>query len=320
VLSQARGPVEAAAFSADGQRVLTAGPGGLARILRRDGRLVRALRQPSAVRSAIWSPDGRLVLTAGADGSVRVWRAGDGKLLRVRRDVSPGPIALDRRGDLLAGPTLSGQVGLWRLPSLRPVRPVGSRGAYLAAALSPDGRLVAGAGDDGAIRLWDARTGKRRRVLPGHRDAVTSVSFSPDGRSLVSASRDHEVHIWDLTPGPHAPARLRGHSGTVFGASYNPDGQLIVSAGPTTAGVWDAASGSLLVYLRAGAKHLTSAVFSPDGRRILTSGVDGAVRVYECAFCGGREQLAGAARERLAELARPLPPTLRRRYLPQAAS
>jgi WD40 repeat protein len=257
-------------------------------------------------------------------------------------------MALDRRGDLLAGPTLSGQVGLWHLPSLRPVRRVGSRGAYLAAALSPDGRLVAGAGADGMIRLWAVRTGKRRRVLQGHHDAVTSVSFSPDGRSLVSASRDHDVRIWDLTAGPHAAAsccpvgnrssthfgvrkspsaRLRGHSGTVFGASYNPDGQLIVSAGPTTAGVWDAANGSLLVYLRAGATpcpgttcNLTSAVFSPDGRRILTSGVDGAVRVYECAFCGGRDQLAAAARERLAELARPLPPALRSRYLPVPAS
>ena len=96
-------------------------------------------------------------MTAGADAAVRVWTVGDGRILRSRRHVSPGPIALDRRGDLLAGPTPSGGVGLWRVPSLQPVRRLGGRATFLAAALSPDGRLAAGAGADGLVRIWKVR-------------------------------------------------------------------------------------------------------------------------------------------------------------------
>ena len=73
----------------------------------------------------------------------------------------------------------------------------------------------------------------------------------------------------------------------------------------------------MLLYLHAGAGHLTSAVFSPDGRRILTSGIDGRVRVYDCTFCGNLHELSRAARARLAGLSRPLSPTDRRRYLPE---
>ena len=208
------------------------------------------------------------------------------------------------------------------MPSLQPVRRLGGGKTLLAAALSPDGRLAAGGGADGTVRLWEVPTGKPHGVLHGHRYAVTSVSFSPDGRFLVSASLDHDVRIWSVAGGsgtsPLKP--LRGHGGPVFGASFNPDGHLIVSAGPSRAGVWNSATGSVLLYLHAGAGHLTSAEFSPDGRRIVTSGIDGTVRGYDCRFCGNLEELVGAARARLAELARPLAPADRHRYLPEAAS
>jgi hypothetical protein len=61
---------------------------------------------------------------------------------------------------------------------------------------------------------------------------------------------------------------------------------------------------------------LTSASFSPDGRRILTSSRDGTVRSYLCQLCGGIDALLGLADTRIAGLARLMTPAQRERYLP----
>ena len=61
-----------------------------------------------------------------------------------------------------------------------------------------DGRWVASAGEDSAVKIWDSRTGKLVRNFRGHTSVVTSVAFSPDGQWLVSGSRDHTVKVWDL--------------------------------------------------------------------------------------------------------------------------
>jgi len=64
----------------------------------------------------------------------------------------------------------------------------------------PDGLILAGAGGDGVIRLWDVQTMELVREFPGHSAAVTSLAFNPDGSKLATGSLDASVRIWSLTP------------------------------------------------------------------------------------------------------------------------
>ncbi len=74
----------------------------------------------------------------------------------------------------------------------------GFYGNILAVSFAPYGPLLATAGYDGTVRLWDAATRSPAAVLRGHRAAVTELAWSPDGRWLASVSEDGTVRLWGM--------------------------------------------------------------------------------------------------------------------------
>lgn len=68
-------------------------------------------------------------------------------------------------------------------------------------AVSADGRYVASAGNDKAVRVWNAADGKLYRTLSGHADHVYSLAFHPKNGRLVSADLKGALKEWDLGTG-----------------------------------------------------------------------------------------------------------------------
>jgi hypothetical protein len=103
------------------------------------------------------------------------------------------------------------------------------------AVLSPVADLLAVAGADGAIRLWDLRSRNRANVLrtdlhrrTGHDAAALSLGFSPDGSLLASAHVDGVVHLWNMAKGEEVPVRLR-HDESVGTLAFSPDGATLAT-------------------------------------------------------------------------------------------
>jgi WD40 repeat protein len=60
------------------------------------------------------------------------------------------------------------------------------------------GRMLASAGRDRAVRLWDLRTRQPfGEPLRGHEGTVGAVAFDPTGRLLASAGGEGTVRLWD---------------------------------------------------------------------------------------------------------------------------
>jgi eukaryotic-like serine/threonine-protein kinase len=188
----------------------------------------------------------------------------------------------------------------WR-PRWHLLRTVFSHGdAMTAAAFSPDGRWLVTGSNDRTARLWETSTGRQLAELP-HRDEVLAVAFSPDGRTVLTGSgspdgQRGEARLWDAATGEPKGEPL-AHGRPVAGVAFSPDGARFVTrsdhplaerGGPVAgekgeARLWEAASGRPFGGRLAHRGRVRVAVFSPDGRRLLTGGGDTIARLWEAA-------------------------------------
>jgi WD40 repeat protein len=139
-----------------------------------------------------------------------------------------------------------------------------------SVAFSPDGRLLASTDRvfprDGVIHLWEVRTGRKIGRLEGHSWFVRSLVFTLCGDTLISSGGDG-IRFWDL-----ATLEQKGNLPYPGMLTLSPDGRLLAAYGANTPEVrlYDPGTGKLLRTLHCGSS-LCSAVFSPDGKTLLTA-------------------------------------------------
>jgi WD40 repeat protein len=154
---------------------------------------------------------------------------------------------------------------------------IGGVSPRIAAAFSPDSRIIATGHLDHTVRLWELPAVKER-VLAGHTGPVERVAFSHDGKWLASAAADRSVRLWDMTTGR---ARVfEGHSGPAMTLVFSPDGKWLASASlDHTVRLWDLPSGTGRV-LSGFDDAALAAQFSPDSETLAASSGNGAVRLW----------------------------------------
>ena len=144
----------------------------------------------------------------------------------------------------------------------------------LAVDYSPDGRMLASAGELQHIKLWDAQTGDLIRTLPGHADRIRSLAFHPDGRRLASCDMSGGVKLWDVTDG-RLIHHFTNHTGFTRSLAFNRDGRTVtVGSTDKKLSFWDVESGALLRSLPM-TEELAHVLFTPDGQYLVTASREG---------------------------------------------
>src|SRR5205809_519026 len=70
-----------------------------------------------------------------------------------------------------------------------------------AVAWSPHGNLIASAGRDRTVQVWEPSTGRHLLTFEGHSDCLLSVAWSPDGQYIASGCTAGIVHVWRADSG-----------------------------------------------------------------------------------------------------------------------
>ncbi|MFJ2738349.1 protein kinase [Streptomyces sp. NPDC087440] len=148
--------------------------------------------------------DGRRVLFYGREGTVVLHDPGGAcePTVMPAQNRYTSPLALAADGRTAATATYD-RVQLWDTRTGEELRSLAAAVGLLD--LSPDGRLLAGASRDGAVRLWDVATGRTLRTYRGHESEIGALVFLDDGRHLLTAGRDNTVRRRRL-PGTYTAA------------------------------------------------------------------------------------------------------------------
>ncbi len=165
--------------------------------------------------------------------------------------------------------------------------------ATQTAALSPVEDVLALAGSDGAVRLWDLGARRRLAVLrtemhgrAGHDARVVCLAFSPDGKLLASGHVDGAIHLFDLTRGEELKVKLR-HEDMVSALAFAPDGKLLASGGTdTNLKLWDAGGcrgGDPRRELYRQPSAITALAYAGEGRLLVTAHTNRILRVLDAA-------------------------------------
>jgi len=150
-----------------------------------------------------------------------------------------------------------------------------------ALAIQPHGNLLAAAGDDHDVRIWDRDSGELVWQLKGHNDWVRSVAFSPDGNTLVSGGNDRRVIFWDVKTGKKT-SELPQFRGAVTAVVYNHDGsRLAVTGFESPLVLFDPRSGEQLSTWKCPCIDMRTLAFSPDDRYLASAGRNGKIRVWQ---------------------------------------
>jgi WD40 repeat protein len=279
--------VRCVAFSADSRRVASGGYDKSIRIWNSaSGELEHQLKaHTAAVHSLAFSSDGRFLASGSADNTIKLWKADTFTELKTLRGHNGGvrAVAFSPVDPLLASASEDRTAKLWSVPDgVEVERSLGRHDhIVLSVAFSPLGsRLVTGGFDKG-VRVWDTAGGSLRQSMSGHSDVVTAVAISPDGRSLLTASLDRTLRLWPAEVPAIDP--LQTIRGEVTFATISPDQRSLVIAernGPFIT-LRDIITKKVRTRLEGHAGGATQAAFSSDGKRLVTAGLDRAIRLWD---------------------------------------
>ena len=219
-----------------------------------------------------YSPSGEKIATSGVDGTVRILAAKSGEQIQFLRPFhDPGKASRLRHGDV---------------------------------SWSPDDALLATAGENNSVIVWDVGSGQVFTELRGHKSPVRTLAWSPDGRLIASTSNDG-IRLWEMPDGemkqnllPSTHMTATDNLDHIADVSWRSDSQQIASLSQNaTILVWNVETGKIdddWDWIREALKYWfgnQSINFDSTGDRLLVTGRPSMILEKEATSSSERERI-----------------------------
>ena len=161
-------------------------------------------------------------------------------------------------------------------PNAAAAADAGAGGGYAAGGFHPDGLILATAGADATVKVWDVKTQKSVAKMEGHVGAVTSLSFSENGYYMATAAGDG-VKLWDLRKLKNFKS-LEGADAK--GVAFDHSGHYLAVVGGSEARVCNVKAEWETVKVWETPKPAHAVAFAPDAKAVYVGCADHNLRVY----------------------------------------
>ena len=276
------------AFSPDGQSLATGSKDGGVKLWSTapNQRKISRLALPSDLAQFGFSPDGHVFVTMTRDGTAILWDAASLRqqaTLRVNLS-NVNTIALSPAKDrLLAMGGQDGTISLFDLESKRVAGALqGHVGAVTRLAFSPDGKILATAGADQTLRLWDV-AGRREQITLEHnlKRVWSRLWFSASGNLLGAGLDDFTVALWNVVNRKKLGV-LQGHQAQVFAVAFSSGEKWVATAGNDgITKLWNLETKKLLRSYKGQLLGLTAGSISPDTQRVVAGTGEGTLKFWD---------------------------------------
>ncbi len=237
------------------------------------------------VKSVSFNADGQQIVTGGLDGTIKLWDL-SGQLLN-KWDAHQSVVnfvGFNSDGSQIISAGVDGTVQIRNLSDNKPIKSwiAHPEGGINFLAVDKEEKIIATAGGDGKIGLWDF-SGKP--LLPpweavAKNDGVMGIAIDAKEKKIVSSGdTDGMVKVWDFS-GKLLKQFKASQNEPILNVSFSPDGKQIATAGVDGMGkLWDL-SGNLLASFKGHQGQVTSITFNSDGTKIITTSWDHTVRIW----------------------------------------
>ena len=254
------------------------------------GKLLRSLEgHTSSITAVTYSPDGKTLATASYDKTVRLWETASGKQKQAFSGHSAPvlAVAFAANGKLLASGGLDKQVLIWDAKSAKVQQTLkGHEQEVTALAWAPgSSQTLASGGKEGAVHVWNVKTGKDLKKLFKKLEAINeivSLTWSKDAGQVVGGQGDHRVQIWQLSSGKLIHTLEEGGSPPqVTSLAFSPNGQILAAGrGNHTMQLWIPRTGKKLHSLATMAPVLRVS-WTPGSSTVVSSNHDRTARFFD---------------------------------------
>ena len=146
---------------------------------------------------------------------------------------------------------------------------------------SPDGAIIAVAGDDGIIRFIDAKKNSVMRSWKAHEGRVRDISFSSDSGLLASVGNDKALRIWNLSDRTKK-AEFKVEGDIPYSVAINPMFSRFVLVGRKDGYInaWDLQRNKRITNRKLHTGPVLSVAYQPNGKgTYMTTGGDGYLKI-----------------------------------------